>query len=44
MSMIKTKIEEYQSQLNATKSGLKDTKSKNERIIKNFNDLLDVGD
>ena len=37
-------IEEYQSQLNATKTGLKDTQKKNERIIKNFNALLDVGD
>jgi len=37
-------IEEYQSQLNATKVGLKDTKSKNERIIKNFNALLEAGE
>lgn len=37
-------IEEYQSQLNATKTGLKDTQKKNERTIKNFNALLDVGD
>lgn len=37
-------IEEYQSQLDETKDGLKDTQKKNERIIKNFNALLDVGD
>lgn len=37
-------IEEYQSQLDETKAGLKDTQKKNERIIKNFNALLDVGD
>ncbi len=37
-------IEEYQSQLNTTKAGLKDTKNKNERIIKNFNALLEVGE
>lgn len=37
-------IEEYQSQLDNTKAGLKDTQNKNERIIKNFNALLDVGD
>lgn len=44
---IKTKveeIEEYQSQLNTTKAGLEDTKRKNERIIKNFNALLDAGE
>ena len=37
-------IEEYQNQLDTTKSGLEDTKKKNERIIKNFNALLDVND
>ena len=37
-------IEEYQSQLDTTKAGLKDTQKKNERIIKNFNALLDVGE
>ena len=37
-------IEEYQSQLDETKAGLKDTQKKNERIIKNLNALLDVGD
>ena len=37
-------IEEYQSQLDETKAGLKDTQKKNERIIKNFTALLDVGD
>lgn len=44
---IKTKveeIEEYQNQLNTTKAGLEDTKRKNERIIKNFNALLDAGE
>lgn len=37
-------INEYQSQLDETKAGLEDTKKKNERIIKNFNTLLCVGD
>lgn len=37
-------IEEYQSQLDTTKAGLKDTQKKNERIIKNFNALLDIGE
>ena len=37
-------IEEYQSQLTITKVGLEDTQKKNERIIKNFNTLLDVGE
>lgn len=36
-------IEEYQSQLNTTKVGLEDTQKKNERIIKNFNALINVG-
>lgn len=35
-------IDEYQAGLAATKSGLTDAKTKNERIIKNFNALLDV--
>lgn len=36
-------IDEYQAGLAATKSGLTDTKTKNERIIKNLNALLNVG-
>lgn len=35
-------IDEHQAGLAATKSGLTDAKTKNERIIKNFNALLDV--
>lgn len=35
-------IDEYQAGLAATKSGLTDARTKNERIIKNFNALLDV--
>lgn len=37
-------IEEYQSELDLTRNGLKDTKDKNERIIKNFNALLEIGE
>ena len=33
-------ISEYQAQLEATKTGLSDTKTKNTRIIKNFKALL----
>lgn len=35
-------IDEYQAGLAATKSGLTDARTKNERIIKNFNALLNV--
>lgn len=35
-------IDEYQAGLDATKSGLTDARTKNERIIKNFNALLNV--
>lgn len=37
-------IDEYQSQLEHTKVDLVDTRNKNERIIKNFNALLDIGE
>lgn len=35
-------IDEYQAGLAATKTGLTDARTKNERIIKNFNALLNV--
>lgn len=36
------KIEDYQSELERTKAGLGNTKNKNEKIIQNFNALLEV--
>ena len=36
-------IDEYEAGLEATKTGLVDAKSKNERIIRNFNALLTEG-
>lgn len=35
-------IEDYQKQFEATKSGFMETKTKNEKIIKNFNALINV--
>lgn len=37
-------IEECQTQLDATKQSLIDTRAKNRRILDNFNALLNVGD
>lgn len=35
-------IEEYQAELDATKTGLVDAKDQNERVIQNFNALLNI--